>query len=193
MLFVHFQLGPHRYALDARTVVEVLPLLELQARAASPARPGRHFPLSRATRARPRPLRPHPEPPRARTPQHPHPHRPTHQTCGPASSRAHHRRAPSPGFTRRAATRPLIGLIAERVAGTLQRDEKDFVNVGVETGRRPLSGPRSDGRARHHPNTRRPKTAGRRRAPAPINLRPEASSSPPLPLPPAAPSARGEG
>jgi chemotaxis-related protein WspB len=35
----------------------------------------------------------------------------------------------------------LIGLIAERVAGTLQREEKDFVNVGVETVAAPYLGP----------------------------------------------------
>ena len=43
--------------------------------------------------------------------------------------------------TQSAGQPQLIGLIAERVAGTLQREEKDFVNVDVETVAAPFLGP----------------------------------------------------
>ena len=47
MMFLMFHLGKDRYVLEARHVIEVLPLLELEADSGRSPRRGRYFQLSR--------------------------------------------------------------------------------------------------------------------------------------------------
>jgi len=144
MLFVHFQLGPHRYAVDARSVVEVLPLLELKPVPQAPRGlagiflyRGQPVPaLDLCALTLNRPAREHLST-RILLVQHPG------GGQAPAGEAARGERR-SPRLDPRPAARdsvPLIGLIAERVAGTLQRDEKDFVNVGGDRVTAPFVGP----------------------------------------------------
>jgi len=120
MLCVLFQLGPHRYALDARHVVEVLPLLALQRFPAAPpgvagifvyhGDPVTALDLCELLLGRP-----------ARE------HRSTRILIvqpQPASVESRQ-----------------IGLIVERATGTLRRDEKDFVAAGVPLSAAPFLGP----------------------------------------------------
>lgn len=120
MLFVLFQLGNHRYALEASRVVEVVPLLALNRFPSSPrgmaglfiyhGQPVPALDLCELTLGRPaREL---------------------------LSTRIlivqHHK----PG-----GDRQLIGLIAERATGTLRREEKEFVNAGANLAANTVPGP----------------------------------------------------
>jgi chemotaxis-related protein WspB len=120
MLFVLFQLGKNRYALEASRVVEVVPLLALKPFPQSPrgmagifvyrGQPVPALDLCELTVGRP--------------------------ALEHLSTRIliiqHHTPA---GESR------LIGLIAERVTGTLRREEKDFVNAGGQPAVATFLGP----------------------------------------------------
>jgi chemotaxis-related protein WspB len=120
MLFLLFQLGNDRYALEASRVVEVVPLLELKQIPQAPkgvagifnyrGRPVPAVDLSELTLGR------------------------------PASERLSTRiiivNYPDPRGGQR-----LVGLVAERATETLRKDPKDFVHTGVELGRAPYLGP----------------------------------------------------
>ncbi len=120
MLFVLFQLGKDRYALEASRVVEVVPLLALKRFPSSPrgvagvfvyrGQPVPALDLCELTVGRP-----------ARE------HRSTRILI------VQHRNA--------AGESQLIGLIAESATGTLRRDEKDFVDAGVKLASAPFLGP----------------------------------------------------
>ncbi len=120
MLFVLFQLGKDRYALEASRVVEVVPLLALKHIPQSPrgvagifvyhGQPVPALDLCELTLGRP--AREHLST-RILIVQH-------NKTAGESQ---------------------LIGLIAERATGTLRRDEKDFVDAGVKLAAAPFLGP----------------------------------------------------
>ena len=120
MLFILFQLGNDRYALDASTVVEVLPLVTLK-----------HFPnaprgVAGVFNYRGQPV-------------------PTIDLCElalgqPARERLSTRiivikyRTPD-------GTDHLLGLIAECATEILRKDAKDFRNAGIRIGAAPYLGP----------------------------------------------------
>jgi chemotaxis-related protein WspB len=120
MLFVLFQLGPDRYALEASRVVEVVPLLALKRFPQSPRGMAGMF----VYRGRPVPALDLCE-----------------LTTGrPALDRLSTRiiiinHSDTPG------TEQLLGLIAERATETLRREAKDFVDSGVQLASTPFLGP----------------------------------------------------
>lgn len=119
MVLVLFQLGTHRYALDASRVVEVVPLLALRRVPQSPrcvaglfvyrGQPVPAIDLCELTLGRP--AREHLST-RILIVQH-------HQTAGHSQ---------------------LIGLIAERVTGTLRREEQDVVTAELKLATAPFLG-----------------------------------------------------
>jgi len=120
MLFLLFQLGEDRYALDTGRVVEVLPLVGITPIPKAPAgvaglfnyrgAPVPAIDLSQLTMAR------------------------------PARSRLNTRIVLVHYPDGRGKTR-LLGLIAEKVTETVRRDPADFVASGVTTDRAPYLGP----------------------------------------------------
>ncbi len=120
MLFMLFQLGKNRYALEASRVVEVVPLLELKPFPQSPrgvagffvyrGQPVLALDLCELTLGRP-----------ARE-----------QLSTRILIVQHHKAT---------GEKQLIGLIAERATGTLRREAKDFVDAGVTLASPPLLGP----------------------------------------------------
>ncbi|MBP9900697.1 MAG: chemotaxis protein CheW [Verrucomicrobiota bacterium] len=109
MLFVLFQLGQDRYALEARRVVEVLPLLALKRLPASPRGVAGVF----VYRGQPVPALDLCELTLGR---------PAREQLSTRILLVQHRQTAGPS--------QLIGLVAERVTGTLRREEKDFVPAG---------------------------------------------------------------
>ena len=120
MLFVLFQLGKERYALEAARVVEVVPLLELQRFPQAPAgvagmfiyrgRPVTTLDLCRLTLGRP--------------------------AAEHLSTRiiiVNHSDA--------TGAEQLVGLIAERATEIIRREPKDFMEAGVELSTAPFLGP----------------------------------------------------
>lgn len=120
MLFVLFQLGPDRYALEANRVVEVVPLLALKRFPQAPRGVAGIF----IYRGRPVPALDLCE-----------------LTTGrPALDRLSTRiiiinQNETPG------SEQLLGLITERATETLRRDLKDFVESGVRLAATPFLGP----------------------------------------------------
>ena len=120
MLFVLFHLGKDRYALEARRVVEIVPLLALKKFPQSPRGVAGMF----IYRGRPVPALDLCE-----------------LTLGrPATEHFSTRiiivnHSPKPGAEQ------LIGLIAERATETMRREEKDFVNSGVRVASDQFLGP----------------------------------------------------
>ena len=120
MLFVLFQLGPDRYALEASRVVEIVPLLALKRFPQAPRGMAGIF----VYRGRPVPALDLCE-----------------LTTGvPAPDRLSTRiviinqsETPGPG--------QLLGLITERATETLRRDAKDFVESGMQLSSAPFLGP----------------------------------------------------
>jgi chemotaxis-related protein WspB len=120
MLFLLFQLGNDRYALDASRVVEVVPLLEMKQLPQAPkgvagifnyrGRPVPAVDLSALTLGRP---------------------------AGERFST----RIIIVNYPDDTGTHRLLGLIAEHATETLRKDPKDFVDSGVKLGQAPYLGP----------------------------------------------------
>jgi chemotaxis-related protein WspB len=120
MLFLLFQLGEDRYALDAGRVVEVVPLLELKRVPQAPKG------LAGLFNYRGRPV-------------------PALDLCElllghPAKERLSTRIILVNCADERGATH-LLGLIAERATGMVRKEAKDFVAPGVRLGQAPYLGP----------------------------------------------------
>ena len=120
MLFVLFQLGKNRYALEASRVVEVVPLLALK-------------PLPQAPRGVAGLFVYHGQPVPALDLCELTLGRPALEHLSTRILLVQHNKA--------AGESQLIGLIAERATGTLRRDEKDFVAAGVPLAGAPFLGP----------------------------------------------------
>jgi chemotaxis-related protein WspB len=120
MLFLLFQLGADRYALEATRVVEVVPLLELKSLPQAPrgiagifnyrGQPVPAIDLSELTLGRP-----------------------AHERL---STRIIIVRYASPS-----GNEHLLGLIAEHATGMLRKDANSFVDAGVHVGGAPYLGP----------------------------------------------------
>lgn len=120
MLFLLFQLGADRYALDAALVAEVIPAVRVKALPGAPAGiaglcdyRGRAVPvvdLSALALGRP--------------------------AQASLSTRLVLVRYPAPD-----GTTPLLGLLAEHATATLRRAPEDFVAAGVDTPGAPYLGP----------------------------------------------------
>jgi chemotaxis-related protein WspB len=120
MLFLLFQLGKDRYALEASRVVEVVPLLEMKQLPQAPkgvvgifnyrGRPVPAVDLSALTLGRP---------------------------AGERFST----RIIIVNYPDDTGTNRLLGLIAEHATETLRKDPKDFVDSGVKLGQAPYLGP----------------------------------------------------
>lgn len=120
MLFLLFQLGEDRYALEASRVIEVLPLVELRPLPAAP--PG----VAGLFNYRGRPL-------------------PAVDLCQltlqrPARERLSTRIIVVPGGGPPDAPH-LLGLICEQATGLLRRDTRDFVSPGLALEAAPYLGP----------------------------------------------------
>jgi chemotaxis-related protein WspB len=120
MLFVLFHLGTERYALEARRVVEVVPLLELK-----------HFPQSPAGVAgmfiyRGRPV-------------------PALDLCTLTLSRPAAENLSTRiiivNYSDTPGEEQLVGLIAERATETIRREPKDFSEPAVQLSAAPFLGP----------------------------------------------------
>ncbi len=137
MLLVLFQLGPHRYALDASRVVEIVPLLALRRAPQSPRGVAGHFvyhgqpvpALDLCELTLGRPAVEHLST-RILIVQH-------HQSVGRVEPRPP--RDDRPGFYA-AGHSQLIGLIAERVTGTLRRDAKELMAADMTLAAAPFLG-----------------------------------------------------
>lgn len=126
MLFLLFQLGDDRYALDARQVVEVLPLVALRRVPLAPpalaglfdfhGRPVPALDLSRLATGRA-------APPRMST-------RIVLVRYPPATA---------------GGREQLVGLIVEKLTQTVRREWSDFVDPGVRPGQAPYLGPVATG------------------------------------------------
>ncbi|MST95312.1 MAG: purine-binding chemotaxis protein CheW [Pedosphaera sp.] len=120
MLFLLFQIGHDRYALDARHAVEVIPFLALKKIPQAPRGVAGLF------NYRGRPI-------------------PAVDLCELALERPAREllstRIIVVHFTDDAGSAQWLGLIAERATGTLRRDEKEFVEPGVKVGGAPYLGP----------------------------------------------------
>jgi chemotaxis-related protein WspB len=106
MLLVRFQLGPHRYALDATRIVEIVPLLALRRGPQSPRGVAGHFVY-------------HGQPVPALDLCELTLGRPAVEHLSTRILIVHHHQS--------AGRSQLIGLIAERVTGTLRREAKELV------------------------------------------------------------------
>jgi chemotaxis-related protein WspB len=120
MLFLLFQLGKERYALQASRVVEVVPLLELKPLPQAPKGVAGIF------NYRGRPV-------------------PAVDLCAltlgqPASSRFS-TRIILVNYPDNRGTSHLLGLIAERATEMLRKDVNDFVDSGVRLSQAPYLGP----------------------------------------------------
>ena len=120
MLFLLFQLGDERYALEAGHVVEVLPLLELKRLPHSPSG------LAGLFNYRGRPV-------------------PAIDLCalilGHPATESLSTRIILVNYADERGANHLLGLIAEKATGMLRRDPKDFVDPGVRLGQAPYLGP----------------------------------------------------
>jgi chemotaxis-related protein WspB len=120
VLFLLFQLGDERYALDAGRVVEVLPLLQLTAIPNAPRGVAGMF------NYRGRPV-------------------PAVDLCqlilGRAARERLHTRILLVNYADDAGQGRLLGLIAEHATQVLRRDRKDFVESGLRLDATPYLGP----------------------------------------------------
>lgn len=120
MLFVLFQLGRERYALEAARVVEVVPLLALKRFPQSPPGVAGMF----IYRGRPSPALDLCE-----------------LTLGRPANEHLSTRIIIVNYSDAPDQQQLVGLIAERVTQTIRRDRKDFVEAGVALSTAPYLGP----------------------------------------------------
>jgi len=120
MLFLLFQLGKDRYALEASRVVEVVPLLEMKQLPRAPKGVAGVFNY----RGRPVPAVDLSE-----------------LTLGKAASERFSTRIIIINYPDDTGTNRLLGLIAEHATETLCKDPKDFVDSGVKLGQAPYLGP----------------------------------------------------
>lgn len=120
MLFVLFQLGNNRYALAANCVLEVVPLLALKRLPHSPPGVAGIF----IYHGQPVPAVDLCE-----------------LTIGRPAREHLSTRILIVQHGKTAEEKQLIGLIAERATGTLQREAKDFVDAGVKLAAAPFLGP----------------------------------------------------
>ncbi len=120
MLFVLFHLGKERYALEAARVVEVVPLLALKRFPQSPRGVAGMF----VYRGRPVPALDLCELTVGR---------PALEHLSTRIILINHGSAPG--------VEQLVGLIAERVTETLRREEKEFLDPGVQLASAPFLGP----------------------------------------------------
>jgi len=120
MLFVLFQLGKDRYALEASRVVEVVPLLEMKRLPQAPKGVAGVFNY----RGRPVPAVDLSE-----------------LTVGQPASERFSTRIIIINYPDDTGTNRLLGLIAEHATETLRKDPKDFVDSGVKLGQAPYLGP----------------------------------------------------
>jgi chemotaxis-related protein WspB len=120
MLFLLFQLGKERYALEAARVVEVVPLLALT----QFPNPPRGLAGIFNYRGRPVPVVDLCE-----------------LTVGQPASERLSTRIIIVNYTDANGTRRLVGLIAERATETLRRDRRDFIDPGINVGGASYLGP----------------------------------------------------
>lgn len=120
MLFVLFHLGQERYALEAARVVEVVPLLALKRFPQSPRGVAGVF----IYRGRPVPALDLCE-----------------LTVGRPAQEHFSTRIILINHGNVSGEQQLVGLIAERVTETLRRDEKEFLDPGVQLASSPFLGP----------------------------------------------------
>jgi chemotaxis-related protein WspB len=120
MLFVLFQLGLERYALDATLVVEVLPLLGIK-----------HIPLAPTGVAGAISYRSVPVPVIDLSAL----------TLGRPSARKLNTRILLVHYPDRASTPRLLGLIAEKATDTIRREPGDFRTAGISNDAAPYLGP----------------------------------------------------
>ena len=120
MLFLLFQLGPDRYALDSSRVVEVLPLVELKRLPQAPPGVAGVFNY----RGRPVPAVDLSE-----------------LTLGQASAARMSTRIIVVSYRGSAPGGQLLGLVAENATEMMRREVKDFVDAGLEIGAAPYLGP----------------------------------------------------
>jgi chemotaxis-related protein WspB len=120
MLFLLFQIGNDRYALDCRHAVEVIPYLALKKLPQAPRG------LAGIFNYRGRPI-------------------PALDLCELAFDRPAREllstRIIVVNFTDDGGREQNLGLIAERATGMIRRDQKDFVNTGMKIGAAPYLGP----------------------------------------------------
>jgi chemotaxis-related protein WspB len=120
MLFLLFQLGKDRYALEASRVVEVVPLVELKQLPQAPKG------VAGILNYRGRPV-------------------PVVDLCaltlGHAASELLSTRIIIINYPDARGTHRLLGLIAERATEAVRRDPKDFVDSGVKLAEAPYLGP----------------------------------------------------
>ena len=130
MLFLLFQLGKDRYALEASRVVEVVPLLELKQLPQAPRGVAGIF------NYRGRPV-------------------PAVDLCaltlGQPASERFSTRIIIVNYPDDSGTNHLLGLIAEHATEMLRKDVKDFVDSGVRLGAGALPGADPHGRQEPHP------------------------------------------
>jgi chemotaxis-related protein WspB len=120
MLFLLFQLGKDRYALEASRVVEVVPLLEMKQLPQAPKGVVGIFNY----RGRPVPAVDL-----------------STLTLGQPANERFSTRIIIVNYPDDRGTNRLLGLIAERATETLRKDAKDFVDSGVKLGQAPYLGP----------------------------------------------------
>lgn len=120
MLFLLFQLGKDRYALEASRVVEVVPLLSLKKLPQAPKGVAGIF------NYRGRPV------PAVDVGQ---------LTLGQPASERFSTRIIIVNYPDDSGTNHLLGLIAEHATETLRKDVKDFADPGVKLGAAPYLGP----------------------------------------------------
>jgi chemotaxis-related protein WspB len=120
MLFLLFQLGPDRYALESSRVVEVLPLVELKRLPQAPRGVAGVFNY----RGRPVPAVDLSD-----------------LTLGQPSAVRMSTRIIVVRYRSASRSNHLLGLVAENATETIRRDGKDFVDPGVKIGAAPYLGP----------------------------------------------------
>lgn len=120
MLFVLFHLGKDRYALEARRVIEIVPLLALKKFPQSPRGVAGMF----IYRGRPVPALDLCE-----------------LTLGRPAVEHLSTRILIVNYQLKPGEEQLVGLIAERATETIRREEKEFVNSGVRVAATPFLGP----------------------------------------------------
>jgi chemotaxis-related protein WspB len=120
MLFLLFQIGDERYALDTGHVVEVVPLLELKRLPQSPAG------LAGLFNYRGQPV-------------------PAIDLCALTLGRPANERLSTRiiliNYADEHGVNHVVGLVAEQATGMLRRDAKDFVDPGLRFGQAPYLGP----------------------------------------------------
>ena len=120
MLFLYFQLGNDRYALDCSQVIEIVPLLDIKRIPQAPAAVAGAFNY----RGKPVPVIDL-----------------SQLALGRPARRHMSTRIVVVIYPDAEGTQHLLGLIAEKATQTLRRDPADFTDSGVVTGDAPYLGP----------------------------------------------------